>query len=426
MPLFSDKHIVDEQFARRLQQHHVMPSGKVWRGVSQKIHASEERNSTTLKAGFVLLLVMVCGGGIWMIANAPERKIQPPATSIASKEFAIATDESTVMAGSSKPEQSDGIFPLHKEKKLLLADNSSVAQPGGNKETVPSYNERFTLTDESVPAVVSDATTSLLIATGVVMKQMPTGSLLSHSQKRAVEKEGAGVNARYLQVVHSPGYYKADVKGAYVGFGQILNSTWVVDNAAITSKTLKYEPTFGTALMIQGGYNLSNSWGVEAGWIIHSGEGQKYKYLPAYSRTTSLVYYEKQLAFDYMQFPVMVRYKVQNWSGLVQVPFFVNYSLGVQYGRLLSYSVDETKEKISESHLFRKNEYAAVAAVDYDFITRGAAFFTLGLRASVGSGLFIKDAPEDLEFDNPHNVLIGIHAGLNFSLTHRYGDSVVK
>jgi hypothetical protein len=127
-----------------------------------------------------------------------------------------------------------------------------------------------------------------------------------------------------------------------------------------------------------------------------------------------------------MQFPVMVRYKVQSWSGLVQVPFFVNYSLGLQYGRLLSYSVDETKEKISESHLFRKNEYAAVAAVDYDFITRGAAFFTLGLRASVGSGLFIKDAPEDLEFDHPRNVLIGIHAGLNFSLTHKYGDSQMK
>ena len=425
MPLFSDKHIVDEQFAKRLQQHQVMPSGKVWRGVSQKIHASEERNSTTLKAGFVLLLMMVCGGGIWMIANAPERKIQSPAQSIPSKEYAV--DESAVMATSSSSEHSDGVFPLHKENKMLLADNSSATtQFQDSKKTVPSYNDRLALTEETLPATVSDATASLLVTAGIRMKQMPTGSLPARPQKSAVEKEVRGANARYLDVVPSPGYYKADVKGAYVGFGQILNSTWVVDNAAITSKTLKYEPTFGTALMIQGGYNLSNRWGVEAGWIIHSGEGQKYKYLPAYTRTTSLVYYEKQLAFDYMQFPVMVRYKVQSWSGLVQVPFFVNYSLGLQYGRLLSYSVDETKEKISESHLFRKNEYAAVAAVDYDFITRGAAFFTLGLRASVGSGLFIKDAPEDLEFDHPRNVLIGIHAGLNFSLTHKYGDSQVK
>ncbi|MGB3074575.1 MAG: hypothetical protein WBB36_04610, partial [Chitinophagales bacterium] len=96
--------------------------------------------------------------------------------------------------------------------------------------------------------------------------------------------------------------------------------------------------------------------------------------------------------------------------------FFVNYSLGVQYGRMITYSVDESKERASNQNLFRKNEYAVVAALDYDFISRKAAFFTIGLRTSIGSNLFVKDTPEYLEFDDPHNFLLGVHAAVNFSL----------
>jgi hypothetical protein len=246
---------------------------------------------------------------------------------------------------------------------------------------------------------------------------LPNKSSRLSNDGSAKKKYGNFKHAAPSKIYSNPKFYRADVTGAYFGFGQTLNNTWVVDRKAIASENLKYQPTFGIAVMLKGGYNISNRWGVEGAWIINSQEGQKYKYLPSYSRTTTLEYYQKHISFSYMQVPLMMRYKVQGWSGVTQTPIFVNYSLGVQYGRLMSYGIDESREKPTENDLYRRNEYAVVAGIDYDFITRNTMFFTVGLRTSFGSNLFKTNVPNDLEFSDPHNVLVGIHGALNFSLT---------
>lgn len=417
MPLSSDRHIIDEQFSKRLRQHKAYPSGKVWNRLSGDLHLKEKRSTNGKRLLLVVLLLLLGSGGVWVTSTL--------------QHTGSKRDSDALMMNSKKEDAGNNSVSAD---DLLIRKNSIPTSPsktvnGNPNSDYPSLIHSNNESKHFYEMVADDwnASTDFMVEgntnvpfswTGEnsFMQPLVAENILSPEESRAAIKNQHVKEKPYPSISKNADFYIANAAGLYVGFGQTFSSTFIVDRKAFSDKNLKFSPTFGSALMVHAGYNFSNKWGLEGAWVIHSTEGQRYKYLPTNNRTTSLEYNQKHVSFNYTQFPVMVRYKVQGWSGVTQTPIFVNYSLGVQYGRMLSYSVDETKEKVSEQNLFRKNEYAVVAGMDYDFITKKSAFFTLGIRTSFGSNLFVKDAPEDLEFDYPHNFLIGAHAALNFSL----------
>jgi hypothetical protein len=442
MPLSSDKHIVDDQFKKQLHHYKVQPSAKVWNRLSDALHFEQRKNATGKRLLLVLLLLLAGSGGVWMSS-----KIQPKGDAlIVSNRSADESEnvqknpvsESTttleVQQENSKPVrnyiENDIISVESSTSDLITAEeNKQKVKEVIENEAVPivviNDAEQFSPVNlnASSPKYVSE----FLVENSMQVPIAWTDEAFDVAPLTLSAPSGLTASSQVIspkKVKHSPSpvvnknskYYLADASGLYIGFGENFNSTHIIDKRAFHDENLKYTPTFGTAFMLHGGYNMNNKWGLEVAWVIHSQEGQRYKYLPTDNRTTSLEYNQKHVSFNYMQFPVMARCKVQGWSGITETPIFVNYSVGFQYGRLLSYSVDETKERVSEQNLFRKNEYALVAGVDYDFLSRKAAFYTVGLRASYGSDLFVKDVPEYLEFDRPHNVVIGIHGAVNFSL----------
>lgn len=415
MPLSSDRHIADDQFRKKLQNYRVQPSVKVWNRLAAALHLQKVNQSNTRKLLLVVALVLLGSGGVWI--NSQFQPVRN--TNLLSVQKPAAPDESTNRKEANHVEDqmprnlNSEVLPINQdhtqstESETIHPDYSPSSTTFGSTDELKSGNfvpDRNANVTFSWLEDAQDIGSLHLVESYVI--QAPHNTL-SH---RHIENKSSPV----LSI--NPKYYMAQVSGFYVGFGENFNNTHIIDKKAFHDENLKYTPTFGTALMVHGGYNLSNRWGVEAAWVIHSQEGQRYKYLPTDNRTTSLEYNQKHVSFNYMQFPVMARYKVQGWSGITETPIFVNYSLGFQYGRMLSYSVNETKERVSNQDIFRKDEYALVAGIDYDFISRRTAFYTLGIRASYGSNLFVKDVPEYLEFERPHNLLIGIHGAVNFSL----------
>lgn len=416
MPLSSDRHIIDEQFSKKLRHYKAQPSGRVWNRLTGNLHLQRKGNATTQRMLLMALLILLGFGSFWITdslqpgKNASGNKpTNEPALSLPEKSDTFSP-ASVVTAESKKKNLADataGHYKAYLPKNELLnlneTDNSTGTAEEGQAAEIYSVNtdSRMLFGWQSENAEIEPLRLHPALVTGPAC---------------AIEKRAFDDRQPYPAGARNPDFYIADVAGLYFGFGQTFNSTFIVDAKAYHDENLRFAPTFGIALMLQSGYNFNNRWGIEGAWIIHSQEGQRYKYLPTNNRTTSLEYIQKHVSFNYMQFPLLVRYKLQGWSGITESPFFVNYSLGVQYGRLLSYSVDESKERVSNQNLFGKNEYALVAALDYDFISRKSTFVTVGLRTSLGSNLFVKDTPENLEFDDPHNFLLGVHAAVNFSL----------
>ncbi len=416
MPLSSDRHIVDEQFSRKLRHFKAQPSGRVWNRLSGSLQLERHVNPAARRGLLFALLLLLGFGTYWLTST-----LQPGNNDKAGKQLKVTKG--------ALPEKS--LSSKHTLAAATIQQDKNVADLGSGTVNLPLHSEAFSFTND--PDNLTDESYGMQTASFPALSndsQVPFGWQAENEQMEPLHLQFAeisrpsavfakGINDNqqvYPAAAKNPDFYIADAKGFYAGFGQTFNTTFIADSKAYHDENLRFSPTFGIALMIQGGYNFNNKWGLEGAWIIHSQEGQRYKYLPTNNRTTSLEYIQKHISFNYMQFPLLFRHKLQGWSGITESPFFVNYSLGVQYGRLVSYSVDESKERVSNQQLFRKNEYALVAALDYDFISRKSSFVTVGIRTSIGSNLFVKDTPENLEFDDPHNFLLGVHAAINFSL----------
>ncbi|MEO6167663.1 MAG: hypothetical protein ABIO46_13800 [Chitinophagales bacterium] len=419
MPLSSDRHIIDDQFSKKLRLQKAHPSGKVWNRLSGQLHLQEKRNNNGKRLLLVILLLLLGSGGVWVTSNLqPGKKITSKVLPSYSRNSipeeindasasAVTTNQSLNTVSSSVVTTVNG-ESMADERNINAAIEQEVDFYDAVMATKNVSENMIVITASSVPFSWTNGNSFMQPLDGV--SQLSTEERQTHVKMKHTKDKTYPVASR------NPDFYIANAAGWYLGFGETFNTTLIVDRRAFSDENLKFSPTFGTALMVHCGYNFNNKWGMEGAWVIHSQEGQRYKYLPDNNRTTSLEYNQKHVSFNYMQFPILMRHKVQGWSGVTETPMFVNYSLGVQYGRLITYSIDESKEKVSEQNLFRKNEYAVVAAVDYDFLTKKAAFFTLGIRTSLGSDLFVKDAPEYLEFEDPRNFLIGIHGALSFSL----------
>ncbi len=415
MPLSSDRHIIDDKFKIELRNHKTQPAGRLWSRIYGELSNTETKKSVSTRLFLMILFLLVGSGGVMLKSYLSNRSDDKQTAVIENVQLetgveTLITDNVKLRDNTSSPLMNPQV---EQENKLddaitqiitrnIKAEAPMKMEPKDNREIIWVENTK-------VPMSWGDG--------AIFIDQLNISPYKIQFALPAVDKTRIFKNHLPLpKITMNPRYYIADASGFYYGFGTTFNNTWILNKEAIKNKNLKYKPTFGFSLMVQGGYNFNNKLGMEMAWVLNSTEGQRYDFISSNNRTTSLEYSQKHISLEYMHVPILMRYKVQGYSSIVQAPIFVNYSLGLQYGRMISYSVDETKEKVSENLFFRKNEYALVAGFDYDFMTRKSTFLTIGLRTSVGSNLFIKDAPEDLEFESPHNVLIGIHGAINFSI----------
>lgn len=392
MPLSSDKHIIDEQFGSALENFRVKPSGKVWWRLSHSLNFKQKNYSTRrilLLSGLLMLIASSAGlleathhSKILSLKHRNKEAIQQP--------VAIVPEN-----GKSNP-----------EKNCRQWSNCPmICQKEGKQIDVQPIDFQYKTAKYASSVYPSFGRPAEAIT------MLPAHAFSLKNDLPFAEKIHAPTLVCDHETVAKP------PKSYYLGLSISLNNTWLLDREAIRSISLKYEPTVGLSYGMQGGYIFSKRWGMQMAWILNSWQGQRYKNIDLYGRTTSLEYNHKNIALTYMQFPLLVQYRTPIFSEMLNTPVIFNITVGGQYGAMIAYRIDNVKNEALNKHLFRKNEFAAVIGFDYDFMTKRPVFYSLGLRASYGTNIFKKNQPNYLEFDAPHNLLIGIHGAVNFSLS---------
>ncbi len=392
MPLYSDHNIIDGQFKRGLHDYSVKPSSRIWWRIASSLNAQSIKffSKRTL---FIAALILLTGTSAGLFETLHFSK------SSVNIKSAIVEDETKTRVFKGND------FAGDKLKDEESRDARGDA-PASGSTTDSEINTALRIADanNSVNALNSD---------NIFQEEL---NPLFPRRNFIEADEFIATAANRIPERRSDLSLKPPVKYFYLGGVANLNSTWLVDSKSIKSDNLKYESTFGISYGIQGGYIFSRHWGLQVAWHVNSWEGQRYKNLDVYGRTTDLAYNQKSIALTYTQFPVVVQYKIPMYSRLLNIPVTFNLSFGGQFGQLLAYRIDDSKEELQSNQLFRKSEFASVIGFDYDFFSKKPVFYSLGLRGSYSSSIFKSDAPNYFEFEEPHNFLIGLHGAVNFSL----------
>ena len=404
MPLSSDEHIIDEKFKGALNNFSMKPSGRVWLRVARSLHFDQKSSSAKriLIIAGLLMLVGTSAGLFETMHHSPKESIRTKTSS--SKQHEQVNTQNQLAALENEKAQfqiikSDGAIQQSEVNKSA----GEIISPIKNSSAIslPLFENRVAAVTIYPAHVSGNEFISALPSHSLILKnEFTTAKEIHHPQASRTEK-----------------IIGFSIKTYYFGLTGSFHNTWFFDGAAMGSENLKYQPTFGGSFGMQGGYVFTKHWGIQGAWILSSWEGQKYKNLDLYGRTTSLGYNEQSIALTYMHFPLLVQYKLPMFSEMLNTPIIFNITLGGQYGALISYRIDEVKNEELNNHLFRKNEFAALAGFDYDFMVNRPVFYSLGLRASYGTNIFKPGEPDYFQFDAPHNFVIGVRGAVNFSFS---------
>ncbi len=385
----SDKNIIDRKFREALLGYGARPSGRVWWRVSSSLNNDKKKYRSAWLIVLIGLLIMM-GSSIALFESFNHSHKVAYLNGIDISETAAMAAEKSVTA-SMNAENKD-----QNEGKVSGAEiTNNVLSDFIREENKSAEKSLLKLNDLSVKGEKSSIRK---------LELFPTLIEYSLSPVLLKEKKCASNCIKH-----------ARVRG-YIGVATMFNTTWLIDEQAMSSANLKYQFTYGSEFGMQGGYLINNHWALAGAWFLNSKQGQRYKYIDPYERTTAPEYREKNISLTYMNLPLTVSYRISKFSGLLNSPVNLNFLLGGQYGKLISYKIDDVKGELKTNDLFYKNDLSAVAGIDYDFFTNKPIFYTVGLRASYGTNAFNGEVPNDYEFDQPHNLLIGIHCAMNFSL----------
>jgi hypothetical protein len=382
MPLSYDRHIIDSHFRKELENYSVRPYSRVWSRIAQSLSVKERKSEAKkillITAG---LLLIASSAGVYesFQRSEPIRQARLQTANLspvneAAESVGVTAD---ITPGIPKEQAQSPAYPAQNRSSLI-------------QFPLPEAPEQMSVTNEN------------------------------RSMSSLIKKERAGLPQISSPNPASPRLGKSSEThpGKYfVGITANLNNTWLVDKQAMASENMKYEFTLGGSYGLQGGFRLANRWGVQTAWLVNSWQGQNYENLDVYGRTTNLDYTQKSISLIYMNLPLLVQYRIPRYSNALKNSYEMSMLLGGQYGMLLSYTVNGVKGEISDNDLFKRSEFAVVAGFDYDLMTSNPVFYTVGLRASLGTNIFNEEVPNYFEFSKPHNFIIGLHGAVNFGFS---------
>ena len=208
------------------------------------------------------------------------------------------------------------------------------------------------------------------------------------------------------------------MRGFYVGADVAMTSTrlFMSDDALrpLLGKDIIYDFTGGYQYGISLGYNFSNKFAIEAEWIISSKQGQNFV-----DNRFSKLYLDGVIDLKYTQLPIMLKYKISRLSKLTKKPVSLNLVGGLAYSRLRSASITLNEDEIKNAEeLFSQNQLGLVLGVEYDIYLHKYMFLSLGIRGSFyGDTKYFKTIGQDVP--RTYDMLLGVHASLNFQLPKR-------
>lgn len=204
----------------------------------------------------------------------------------------------------------------------------------------------------------------------------------------------------------------AKTTGFSVGAFAQYQNVWTLNKAPKESAKngyTKYSPGYGYAYGFSLSYDFSNTTGIQAEWIVNSSVSQNAEY-----HDGGNVYYGKSQG-QYMQFPVLFKYKKTKQSKLTNQAVVLNHLVGLQYGYLKSSPsilLNNTENPTSDE--FRiDNNFGLVLGMGYDVYLSPRTMFSLAARTSFNRRInsfhkFINETHPNI------NVLFGVQASMKY------------
>jgi Outer membrane protein beta-barrel domain len=412
MPLYSEKNIIDEQMRLRLQNLRMKPSHAAWKRFEQSLPSNglATPGKDYRKLLGVLFISAIVGAGS-LVQQIHQPVMMKPAV-LASK-----SNLSNERIGKSHQvaASSDGAHKANLEK--YPSAQPAISFSAIELKSANHTSQQSTTSEQPASAVITDhqvASGNLTIADISSSQKLNTDLAFLPNQKTAEDE--TRLHSRDAGMDHQlQKFVKTDFTGWYVGFGNVLNNTWLLSKSILQDNNLNLIPTFGLAFDAHIGYQFLSRWGMEAGWIIHSQQGQKYSITNSLARSFSATPEVNELSLEYMQFPVTVHYRIPVFSGSFNQPMKIDVYGGMQVDRIVN--VEETFSGITSDEVpsVKPLNLSGVLGIDYDLmLPKKPIFFAFGARISMGGSVFSKEQDQNL-FVNPHNVLIGLHAAINFT-----------
>lgn len=220
-------------------------------------------------------------------------------------------------------------------------------------------------------------------------------------------------DVKYVQARNLSEKKKSAIRGFHVGLESGLNNSLILlkENtlAPIVGSNIHRKLDLAPYYGISVGYDFSRKFGVEAEWILHSNQGQKYEEL-RYNK----IRINGEIDLEYMHLPLMLKYKMCRMGGKSLNPRVVNFIAGIQYSRLKEASVTVNDlDLINATKPFNRDELGFLLGIEYDLFVKENYFLTLGTRASISSDLrsfpyFVPEASQT------YNVLVGVNASFHY------------
>lgn len=205
----------------------------------------------------------------------------------------------------------------------------------------------------------------------------------------------------------------AAVKGFHVGIEGGVNNNWLLHKNntlhPLIGNRIHRKFDAGVTCGISAGYDFSSRYGVEAEFIFQSPQGQQYREL-RYGK----IMVNGEVNLEYMQVPVMFKYKWTRVSLRSLNPRVLNLAGGIQYSRLRDAEIVQNGQDIENVRsLFNRDELGLLLGLEYDIFLHQTCFLSMGMRASIST-----DARAFPYFNSEktetYNALIGLNASLNY------------
>ncbi len=187
-------------------------------------------------------------------------------------------------------------------------------------------------------------------------------------------------------------------------------------------KELAYKPTFGLASGVRLGYTYKGQYGFQAGFIFYSRQGQDYD-----DKFSGLAA-KRQVKLQYMQVPIILRYKFKiKKQRKFESPWVIN--LGTQIGILQSAEITyvgnefpllelETLED-DDINYFKPIDVSVVLGVEKEIYFTKWLMLSVGMRTAFSGDINAKDHPvenDGKDYSKSHNFTFGFTLGLNYYL----------
>lgn len=202
-------------------------------------------------------------------------------------------------------------------------------------------------------------------------------------------------------------------RGLYSGVTFCLNNVWLLNHDTYNGfkeSELNYTNiTWGKSYGLAAGYNISDKWGAQVDWLIHSEVGQEYT---EYNEGRQ---YVKTIDFAYMVWNFLAKYKWTRMGFKGTTPVSNNFVFGSYLGWLKSANEIKDGDTKDVTTQYADFDYGAHFGYEYEMYLRKRWILSVGIHSNFGfKNIFDGTDIIPSEFNRTENLTLGFYAGMKY------------